>query len=74
MAIVRGLVVENVIELADGARWDPPAGTVVVPADANAEPGGGFDGAAFTRAPIPAAPVDRLAELEARLAVLETKP
>lgn len=75
-AIVRGQNVENVVELRAGdlgAKWNPPAGTVAVPADAHAEPGGTYDGGAFTRAPAPAPVVDPLEELAARVAALEAK-
>lgn len=44
--------VKNVIELKDGVTWSPPVGHSIQDADANAEPGGHWDGLVFTRKPI----------------------
>lgn len=74
-AIVRRLdgVIVNVIEWDGRTKWSPPEGCDAVPADqAEAEPGGRWDGARFHRAPLPghdrAALVARAIDLDVRLA------
>jgi hypothetical protein len=45
-------VVDNVIEYDGSAPFNPPTGMELRVADANAEPGGTWNGSAFVRAPV----------------------
>lgn len=50
-AIVNSGLVENVIELDEGTEWETPEGRELVPdPTGDAEPGGVWDGSAFSRA------------------------
>lgn len=52
MAVVNSGVVENVIELEEGADWEAPQGVELVPdLTGDAEPGGTWNGSVFSRAP-----------------------
>lgn len=64
-AIVRDKTVENVIELIEGAQWEPPPGTALHPADDSpVSPGWGFRDGAFVD-PSPPPPPAALVPLSA---------
>lgn len=74
-AIVRDGIVENVIELVEGSRWQPPKGTTLIDVDANCTIGSRYEAGAFVRPenkPPQTDPLmDRLAKLEAEIADLK---
>lgn len=57
-AVIRSGVVENVVDLAPGAKWAPPEGTSLVAHD-RAGPGWLYDGSAFAAPVVPEAEAPR---------------
>lgn len=49
-------VVENVIDLEDGAIWSPPQGHIIVPYETGVSPGATWNGTEFIPVPPPPPP------------------
>ncbi|GAI66609.1 unnamed protein product [marine sediment metagenome] len=48
--------VQNVIEIEEGAKWEPPEGCILVDAEGGGSPGDTWDGEKFIRPPEPPPP------------------
>ena len=50
-------IVENIIELEEGAIWSPPQGNIVVPYETGVSPGATWNGTEFIPVPPPLPPL-----------------
>lgn len=56
-------IVENVIELEEGAVWSPPQGHIIVSYETGVSPGATWNGTEFIPVPLPPAPPELPVEL-----------